>query len=232
MTYRFSYKFNDLDNKDKKNDSLIIPAVAHTNVGPEDDGDDDDANDYCNINENTSNINSILNSLNNFKIENSSKNVSNLINKISCKKTKKKQQQTLKSSVVPVVPVLPVLNNCNNNNKEQKIFIHTNFMDTIELAYLLDFYVNENNKNINNFCCFLFGTRKIKENSKSVKSIVIPNDYIRKFKFNLVEIVKSLTCYITSMYKCYGTYELIGWMCASSKSGFLFYTSPIYPFLR
>ena len=111
-------------------------------------------------------------------------------------------------------------NKVSKKNDNFNLYIHSNFMDAIELAYLLDFYVNENNNGLNNFCCFFFGTKKSKENSKSIKSVVIPNEYIHEFKFNLIQIVNNLTAYIRSMYKCYSTFEFIGWMCTSAKLGF------------
>ena len=102
-------------------------------------------------------------------------------------------------------------------NDEFILYLHPNFMDTIELAYLLDYYVNENN--LNKFCCFLYGTKKLKENSKTIKSVVIPNKYINEFNLNFVDILDKLTNYIRSMYKCYNKFEIIGLMMTSMKSG-------------
>jgi hypothetical protein len=110
--------------------------------------------------------------------------------------------------------------NNHNHYDESILYLHPNFMDCIELSYLLDYYVNENS--LNKFCCFLFGTKKLKENSKTIKSIVIPNKYINEFNFSLVNILDRLTDYIRSMYKCYNKFEFIGLMMMSS-SGFFFF---------
>lgn len=138
----------------------------------------------------------------------STENISNLISKILIDKRAKVPEKT---------NVISEKTKCNTN--EPILYVHNNFMDTLELAYLLDYYVNENKNGEDSFCCFLFGSNKIKENTKTVKSIVIPNEYIHQFDFNLIQVIDKLTIYIKSMYKCYSTYKLIGWMLASLKSG-------------
>lgn len=224
------------NNKNTKNSDCYKDKKQYTEVKDINEDDDDDE-----FNSNNNNNNNFLpqNNLSNTSIESKtcylnathSNNslIANLISKISIKSS------TTNAATDDVVIKLPNcfklkhLNNTNYNcTKCAKLYIHTNFMDTFELAYLLDFYINDNNC-INNkkydFICFLFGTKKHKENCNSIKSIVIPNKYINEYDFNLIEIINELKIYVRSMYKTYQSFEFIGWMYAGAKSGLKFDSS-------